>query len=80
MTTKGENASQRLKRNRESEIWGKVIDQVGRPTEGVEFVHVMDRGADNFEVYCHCLEQRTDWSVCQTPQPRSDSDVGGACL
>ena len=60
---KKENASQRLKRERESEIWGKVIDQVGRPSQDVEIIHVMDRGADNFEVYCHCLEQETDWVV-----------------
>jgi Transposase DNA-binding/Transposase Tn5 dimerisation domain len=50
---KKESATQRLKRNRESEVWCRVIDQVGRPPEGAEWVHVLDRGADNFEVYCH---------------------------
>jgi hypothetical protein len=30
----------------------------------------MDRGADNFEVYCHCLEQRTDWVVRVTQLDR----------
>jgi hypothetical protein len=30
----------------------------------------MDRGADNFEVYCHCLEQRTDWVVRVTQKDR----------
>lgn len=67
---RGENASQRLKRERESEIWGKVIDRVGRPAEDVEIVHVMDRGADNFEVYCHCVEQETDWVVRVTQRGR----------
>jgi hypothetical protein len=67
---KKESASRRLKRKRESEIWGKVIDQVGRPTEGVQWLHVMDRGADNFEVYCHCVEQRTDWVVRVTQKQR----------
>lgn len=61
--TKRENASARLKRNRESEVWGKVIDQVGPPPEGVEWVHVLDRGGDNFEVYCHLLQQRSGWVV-----------------
>jgi hypothetical protein len=60
-----------LKRDRESEIWGKVIDQVGQPDEGVELVHVMDRGADNFEVYCHCQEQGTDWVVRVTQKSRN---------
>ena len=38
------NASQRLKRKRESEVWGRVIDQVGPPPENASFVHVFDRG------------------------------------
>ncbi len=60
---KPENAAQRMKRKRESEVWGKVIDAVGKPAEDVEYVHVFDRGADNFEVYCHLLKQRGEWVV-----------------
>jgi hypothetical protein len=44
-------------------VWGEVIDAVGRPAADVEWVHVLNRGADNFEVYCHCLEQQADWVV-----------------
>src|SRR3989304_3284280 len=36
---------------------------VGPPPEAVQGVHVLDRGADHFEVYCHCLEQKSDWVV-----------------
>jgi hypothetical protein len=60
---KPENAAQRMKRKRESEVWGKVIDAVGKPAEGVEYVHVFDRGGDNFEVYCHLLRQRGEWVI-----------------
>lgn len=60
---KKENSDQKLKRKRESEVWGKVIDQVGPPPEDVQWIHVLDRGGDNFEVYCHLLEQRSDWVV-----------------
>jgi hypothetical protein len=67
---KKENTAQRLKRDRESELWGQVIDQVGPPAEGVHWVHVMDRGADNFEVYCHCREQRSDWVARVTQKAR----------
>jgi Transposase DNA-binding/Transposase Tn5 dimerisation domain len=67
---KKENTTQRLKRDRESKVWGDVIDRVGPPSEGVELVHVLDRGADNFEVYCHCLEQKADWVVRVTQQQR----------
>jgi transposase-like protein/transposase Tn5 family protein len=60
---KNEKRRQRLERARESEIWGTVIQQVGAPQENVRFTHVFDRGADNFEVYCHLLQQRTDWVI-----------------
>jgi hypothetical protein len=67
---KKENTTQRLQRERESELWGQVIDQVGPPPEGVRWVHVMDRGADNFEVYCHCQEQHAEWVVRVTQKQR----------
>ena len=60
---KKEKRAQRLNRKRESEVWGTVIDQVGKPSEGVEWIHVLDRGGDNFEVYCHLLQQQGDWVV-----------------
>jgi hypothetical protein len=60
---KKENASQRLKRERESRVWGDVIDQIGRPPQGTQFIHVFDRGADDFEVFCHLLENGDDWVV-----------------
>jgi len=68
---KKENTTQRLKRDRESELWGQVIDLVGQPPEGVHWVHVMDRGADNFEVYCHCRQQHSDWVVRVTQKSRN---------
>jgi Transposase DNA-binding/Transposase Tn5 dimerisation domain len=66
-----ENSTQRLERERESKVWGDVIDAVGRPADGAELVHVLDRGADNFEVYCHCLKQETDWVVRVTQKGRN---------
>jgi len=68
---KKENSTQRLKRDRESVLWGQVIDQVGPAAEGVRWVHVMDRGADNFEVYCHCRQQQADWVVRVTQKQRA---------
>ncbi len=61
--SKKESRSKRLQRRRESEIWGEVIDQVGRPPRNVQWIHVFDRGGDNFEVYCHLLEQHSDWVI-----------------
>ena len=66
-----ENTTQRLQRDRESELWGQVIDLVGSPPEGSRLVHVMDRGADNFEVYQHCRQQSVDWVVRITQRARN---------
>lgn len=77
---KKENTTQRLQRERESKVWGEVIDAVGRPAPDVEFIHVLDRGADNFEVYCHCLEQQVGWVVRVTQQERKIITPAGECL
>jgi hypothetical protein len=60
---KRENKSQSLKRKRESQVWGTVIDQIGKPQNDVEYVHVFDRGGDNFEVYCRLLQNDGQWVI-----------------
>jgi hypothetical protein len=73
----GENTGQRLKRDRESDVWGDVIDQVGPPAAATTWVHVLDRGADNFDVYCHCRQQRSDWVVRASMLHRKVADPDG---
>jgi hypothetical protein len=58
-----QNAAQRLARERESQVWNQVIDDIGPPAAGVEYVHVFDRGADSFEIYCHLLQSRSGWVI-----------------
>lgn len=58
-----ENSTQKLKRNRESQVWGRVIDMIGEPAGRAQHIYVCDRGADNFEVFCHVQQQRSDWLV-----------------
>jgi hypothetical protein len=59
---KGETRTQRLQRDdRESQIWCKLVDQIGSPPPGTTWVHVVDRGADDFEFYYHCVQTRTHW-------------------
>ncbi|MHB8974619.1 MAG: IS4 family transposase [Pirellulaceae bacterium] len=60
---KKEHSAATLKRKRESDVWGIVIDQIGPPPNEVEWIHVLDRGGDNLEVYCHLLQQRSGWVV-----------------
>ena len=71
------SSAQRKKRACESEVWGRVIDQVGPAPEGARFVHVCDRGADNFEVYCHLLEQRAGWVIRAAQLKRRVRDGAG---
>lgn len=49
--------------DRESIIWGQVVDQIGAPPEGVHFIHVFDRGGDQFELYCRMIQYDTSWVV-----------------
>jgi hypothetical protein len=51
--------SQRRDANRESAVWGKLVDQVGAPPPDVKWVHVNDRGADDFEVFCRIHAQQS---------------------
>lgn len=58
------SSSQRKKKNkRETDVWGRVIDRVGRAPEGSRFIHLGDRGADNFDVFCHLVEQQDGWVI-----------------
>ena len=58
----GESRSQRLKRDdRESQIWCQLVDQIGSPPPGTRWVHVVDRGADDFLFFYHCQQSGTEW-------------------
>lgn len=61
---KKESAAQRMKRkNRESLLWGRVIDDIGRAHDDARYVYVCDRGADNFEVFCRLMQNDADWVI-----------------
>jgi hypothetical protein len=76
----GESTHQRKQRPRESEVWGRVIDLVGPPADETRFVHVLDAGADNYEVYCHLLSQRAGWVVRAAQHHRVVVDDSGRCV
>ena len=58
---KGETLTQKQPRDRESAVWGQLIEQVGPPPATSRWVHVMDHGADGFEVDCRARRVGTDW-------------------
>lgn len=55
--------TKRLDPNRESVVWGKLIDQVGAPPPAVRWIHVCDRGADDYEVYLRAQLNGCGWVI-----------------
>lgn len=55
--------SQRRSKQRESLIWGKVFEDVGSPPEGTKWIHVCDRGADDFEVFHRAVRQQCSFVI-----------------
>lgn len=62
-TRQHETRMQRLARVRESEVWGTVVDQVGSAPRGAQWIHVFDRGGDNFEAMGHLHLTGCDWII-----------------
>lgn len=60
---KNETRMQRLSRLRESSIWGKLVDEVGKAPNESQWIHVFDRGGDNFEAMCHIKLTENDWII-----------------
>jgi len=58
-----ENTAKRKKRERESEVWGRVVDAIGSPSPGASIIHVCDRGADDYDFYCHLVQNDVGWVV-----------------
>jgi hypothetical protein len=59
---KGESRDKRLKRaDRESQIWSQLVNQIGSAPPETCWVHVTDRGADDFEFFYNCQRTETDW-------------------
>jgi len=60
---KNETRMQRLNRRRESSLWGELVDQVGPAPQQSQWIHVFDRGGDNFEAMCHLKQSGCDWVI-----------------
>ncbi len=55
---KKENTAKRKKRERESEVWGRLVDSIGPPQADATIIHVCDREADDYEFFCHLVANR----------------------
>jgi hypothetical protein len=74
---KGETRTQRRARDRESAVWGRLIEQVGPPPAQAQWIHVMDRGADDFEVPCRARRLGADWIGRVKSRHRRVRDAAG---
>lgn len=55
--------SRRRDPERESAVWGRLIDAVGSPPRGVKWLHVCDQAADDYEVFLHAKQQACGWVI-----------------
>lgn len=60
---KKETRMQRLARVRESELWGNLVQDIGSAPQGSQWIHVFDRGGDNFEAMCHITLTACDYVI-----------------
>jgi hypothetical protein len=55
---KGAKNSRRRDPQRESVVWGRLIEEMGSPPAGVKWIQVCDRGADDYEVLLRARRQQ----------------------
>lgn len=75
--SKTETRMQCLARVRESELWGKLVEQVGGTPQGCQWIHVFDRGGDNFEAMCHIRLTECDWVIRAAKFQRNVINLAG---
>lgn len=71
------SSHRRKQLKRETDMWGRVIDRVGPSPAEARFIHVCDRGADNFDVYCHLLQQSAGWVIRAAQLKRQVRNAAG---
>src|SRR5713226_9450124 len=60
---KGERYSQRVQRERESQVWERAVQAIGAPPQGVVWVQVGDRYSDIYTLFLECRQQQTHFVI-----------------
>jgi len=58
-----QNWRARMSRPRESDRWAKVMDEIGSPAEGCQWIYLADRESDFYEPIQRCLRNRQDFII-----------------
>ena len=72
-----ENKQKRLSRDRESQRWAALVEQIGPPGPGSRYTFIADREADIFETIERCQDKGWDFIV-RANQPRALADADGS--
>ena len=60
---KGERYSERVQRERESQVWERAVQAIGAAPPGVIWVHVGDRYSDIYTLFLACQQQQTHFVI-----------------
>ncbi|SRR6266550_3559793 len=72
----GERRSQRPWRKRESERWAAMLEQMGRPPKGSQWIYIADRESDCYEPLQICQRQGIDFLIRACHDRRLTSPPG----
>jgi hypothetical protein len=73
---KGQSCARRRARDRESQIWSRMVHAVGSPPDGSTWVHVGDRYSDIFDFLEACREERCHFLIRVAQDRRIYTDDG----
>jgi len=59
----GERYGERLKRERESQVWERAVQAIGAPPAEQVWVHIGDRYSDIYTLFLHCRQQQTHFVI-----------------
>ena len=77
---KGAKNTRRRSANRESAVWGRLIDRIGPPPPGVTWIHVCDRGADDYEVFLRAVHNGCGFVIRAAQRRRKVQTLDGRTL
>src|SRR6266480_134714 len=81
-----QSSKERRQRDRESAVWWRAVEHVGRPASGQRWLHVGDRAGDMYPFLAKCGQMGCDFLVratqnrCLVPAPEQQPAAGAEPL
>src|SRR5258708_1121933 len=72
---KGERSQQRAQRAHEAQVWERAVAAIGSPPAGVQWIHVGDRGSDDFAFMRACEGTQTHFLLRVAQDRLVDEEV-----